>query len=601
MMQQLTFSRDEVNRLPSKPGIYKFYSDNDKLIYVGKAKDLKKRVASYFQRNLSAGRKTQKLVSETDRIEVALVNSEFDAFLLENALIKENQPRYNILLKDDKTFPFICVTDEPFPRVISTRNRELESGKYFGPYASVRAMKNVLDLIRNLYHIRTCKFVLTDKNIEKGKFKICLEFHIGKCKGPCEGLQSIEEYNEEIEQVTQILMGNLKPVRDFFENEMKSCAQLLEFEKAEAAKQRLILLDKFQSKSVVVNPRITNIDVFTIVSDEKHSFINYLKIHNGSINQTLNIEVKKKMQESDEEILSLWIIEIRKQFNSNAAEILTNIKLDNYLGGDITTPRKGDKRKLVELSLKNVIYYKKEKSTTRQPRNNSQEKTLIRLKEDLQLKSIPNHIECFDNSNIQGSYPVASMVCFLKGKPAKNEYRKFNVKTVSGPDDFASMFEIVKRRYYRLKEEGRPMPDLIVIDGGKGQLNAAIKAMKDLDLYGAVAVIGIAKRLEEIYFPDDEIPIHIDKKSPSLKLLQQIRNEAHRFAITFHRKKRSGQSLKSELDVIKGIGGKTKNKLLFRYKSISRIRSAPKTELIQLIGQKKTDILLKNLKKEASK
>lgn len=598
-MQQLTFSRNEVQRLPSKPGIYKFYSILGKLIYVGKAKDLKKRVASYFQRNLSVGRKTLKLVNEIARIEVALVNSEFDAFLLENSLIKENQPKYNILLKDDKTFPFICVTNEPFPRVISTRQREVNAGKYFGPYASVRAMKNVLELIRNLYHVRTCNLALIHRNIQKGKFKVCLEYHIGKCKGPCEGLQSEEAYNMEIEQVSHILKGNLKPVKDHFENEMRSHAQRLEFEKAEEARQRLILLDKFQSKSVVVNPNITNIDVFTIVSDEKHGYINYLKIHNGSINQTLNIEVKKKIQESDEEILSLWIIEIRKKFISNAGEILTNIPLDTQLGGEINTPQRGDKRKLVELSLKNALYYKKEKSTSRIPRVTPAEKTLLRLQEDLQLKSMPDHIVCFDNSNIQGRNPVASMVCFIKGKPARNEYRKFNIKTVQGPDDFASMHEIVKRRFYRLIEEKKSMPDLIVIDGGKGQLNAAIKALKELDLYGSVAVIGIAKRLEEIYFPDDEIPIHIDKKSPSLKLLQQIRNEAHRFAITFHRKKRSDESLKSELDNIKGIGDKTKNKLLFQYKTLSRISSAPESDLIQLIGTQKTRILLESLKKKA--
>jgi excinuclease ABC subunit C len=597
-MQQLTFSRDEIHRLPSKPGIYKFYSARGILIYVGKAKDLKKRVASYFQRNLTGGRKTQKLVNETVRIEVALVNSEFDAFLLENSLIKENQPKYNILLKDDKTFPFICVTNEPFPRVISTRQREVDTGKYYGPYASVRAMKNVLELIRNLYHVRTCKLALTDQNIQKGKFKICLEYHIGKCKGPCEGLQTREQYNLEIDQVHHILKGNLKPVKDHFENEMNAHAHRLEYEKAEEAKQRLILLDKFQSKSVVVNPNITNIDVFTIVADEHHGYINYLKIQNGSINQTLNIEVKKKMQESDDEILSLWIIEIRKKFKSNSGEILTNITLNTQLGGEVNTPQRGDKRKLVELSLKNAFYYKKEKSSTRIPRITSEEKTILRLQQDLQLKSVPDHIECFDNSNIQGRFPVASMVCFLKGKPAKNEYRKFTIKTVEGPDDFASMHEIVKRRYYRLLKEEKLMPDLIVIDGGKGQLNAAIKALKELDLYGAIAVIGIAKRLEEIYFPEDEIPLHIDKKSPSLKLLQQVRNEAHRFAITFHRKKRSSESLQSELDNIKGIGEKTKNKLLYQYKSLSRILSAPESELIQLIGENKTEILLESIKKE---
>jgi len=599
-MQQLFFSRNEVHRLPSKPGVYKFYAKNDSLIYVGKAKDLKKRVSTYFQKNISQGRKTRKLVYETDHIEIAIVNSEFDAFLLENSLIKENQPKYNILLKDDKTFPFICVTNERFPRVISTRKMDVTMGKYFGPYASVRAMKNVLDLIRNLYHVRTCNFALTARNINNGKFKVCLEYHIGKCKGPCEKLQTEEDYNQEIDQVFHILKGNLKTVKSYFEKEMKYQATRLEFEKAEASKQRLLLLDKFQSKSIVVNPNITNIDVFSIVSDENFGYINYLKIHDGSINQTLNIEVKKKMQESNEEILSLWIIELRNKFNSNASEILTNIHLDNHLGGEVIIPQKGDKRKLVELSLKNAIYYKKEKSISRKPYTKPVEKILIRLKEDLQLKTIPKHIECFDNSNIQGHNPVASMVCFLKGRPAKNEYRKFNIKSVEGPDDYASMYEIVNRRYGRIIEENKSLPDLIVIDGGKGQLNAAIKALKNLDLYGSVPVIGIAKRLEEIYFPHDEIPVHIDKKSPSLKLLQHIRNEAHRFAITFHRKKRSNQSLQSELDNIKGIGEKTKNRLLLHFKSLNKIKSASTDEIIKLIGDHKAHLILPYIKKDVS-
>ncbi len=596
-MQHLFLSRNEVSRLPSKPGIYKFYAKNDLLIYVGKAKDLKKRVSTYFQKNQSFGRKTRKLVNETSRIEIAIVNSEFDAFLLENSLIKENQPKYNILLKDDKTFPFICVTSERFPRVISTRKMDVAAGKYFGPFASVRAMKNVLDLIRNLYHVRTCNFALTERNIDNGKFKICLEYHIGKCKGPCENLQTEEDYNKEIDQVYHILKGNLKPVKDYFEKEMKEQSANLEFEKAEAAKQRSLLLDKFQSKSIVVNPNITNIDVFSIVSDDSYGYINYLKIHNGSINQTLNIEVKKKMEESNEEILSLWIIELRTKFNSNAREILTNIPIENHLGSELIVPQKGDKRKLVELSLKNAIYYKKEKSISRKPKTRPEEKILMRLKEDLQLKAIPEHIECFDNSNIQGHNPVASMVCFLKGRPSKSEYRKFNIKTVEGPDDFASMYEIVYRRYRRIINENKSLPDLIVIDGGKGQLNAAVRALKNIELYGAIPVIGIAKRLEEIYFPEDEIPVHIDKKSPSLKLLQHIRNEAHRFAITFHRKKRSNQSLQSELDTIKGIGEKTKTRLLSQFKSLEKIKSASSEDIAQLIGNHKAQIILTHIKK----
>ncbi len=600
-MQALSFTVGEVNKLPDRPGIYSFFSKNNHRIYVGKAKNLKKRVASYFQHGGNQGRKTKKLISETVRIEITIVNSEFDALLLENALIKENQPKYNILLKDDKTFPFISVTNERFPRVISTRKVNPGSGRYFGPYASVRAMKNVLDLIRNLYHVRTCKLVLTENNIRKKKFKICLEYHIGKCKGPCEGLQQEEEYNYEIDQVLHILKGDLKPVSRYFETQMQENASRLEFEKAEESKQRLLLLDKFQSKSIIVSPSITNIDIVTILSDDKNGYINYLKIHNGTIHQTLNIEVRKKLEETEQEILALWIIELRSKFNSNAKEILSNIVLENDLGVPVHVPQRGDKRKLVDLSLKNALYYKKEKSAEDKPDLSANERILMKLKDDLQLKSMPRQIEGFDNSNIQGHHPVASMVCFKDGKPSKKNYRKFNIRTVTGPDDFASMEEIVYRRYKRVLEEKEPLPDLIVIDGGKGQLNAALQALKDLNLYGAIPVIGIAKRLEEIYFPDDEIPVHIDKKSTSLKLLQHIRNEAHRFAISFHLKKRQDHSLDSELDHIRGIGPATKKILLNHFRSIKNIRSAPIDDLNRLIGNRKTAFLIDGLKKEVSK
>ncbi len=596
-MHELSFTKDDVRDLPSKPGIYQFFSKDKNLIYVGKAKDLRKRVASYFQQKHSHGRKTRKLINETSRIEITMVNSEFDAFLLENSLIKENQPKYNILLKDDKTFPFICVTNERFPRVISTRKVIPGSGRYFGPYASVRAMKNVLDLIRNLYHIRTCKLLLNENNIKKKKFKVCLEYHIGKCLGPCEALQDEDNYEKEVEQVVHILKGNLKPVKDYFEHQMKTLAEALEFEKAEEARQRLLLLDKFQARSVIVNPGITNIDVITIVSDNKKAYLNYLKIHNGSINQTLNMEVKKKLDETEKEILTLWIIESRKRFNSNAREILTNLEIEDDLGVQVHVPQRGDKRKLVDLSLKNVLYYKKEKRSAKEKGTKPERYTLQKLKEDLQLKKLPRHIECFDNSNIQGHNPVASMVYFKDARPLPGEYRHFNIKSAKGPDDYASMKEVVTRRYVRLVEEKKPLPDLVVIDGGKGQLNAAIDALKELNLYGAIPVIGIAKKLEEIYLPDDEIPLHIDKKSPSLKLLQQVRNEAHRFAITFHRKKRSKDSLKSRLDEIKGIGEKTKNKLLSHFKSLQRIENSDRKEIEDLIGKHKAKIILENIKK----
>ena len=595
-MERSLFSPDEVKFLPNKPGIYKFYSNESKILYVGKAKDLKKRVASYFYSNVTKGRKTQRLISETKKIEITIVNSEFDAFLLENSLIKEHQPRYNILLKDDKTFPFICVTNERFPRVISTRKREPGTGNYFGPYASVRAMNNVLDLIRNLYHVRTCKYLLTENNIEKKKYKVCLEYHIGKCKAPCIGLQQEDDYNSEIQYVLKILKGDLKPVKDYFKDQMISFSNKLEFEQAEEAKQRLLLLDKFQSKSVVVNPRITNVDVFSIVSNDEKGYINYLKIYNGSINQTLNLEVKKRLEETDEEILALWIIELRNKYQSNADIILSNISVQGKLGARVTVPKKGDKRNLVELSLKNALYYKKEKNSV-EPRLYLYDKILYQLQEDLQLKTVPKHIECFDNSNIQGFDPVASMVCFKNGKPSKKDYRKFNIKSVTGPDDFASMYEIVHRRYKRVKNEKGSIPDLIVIDGGKGQLNAAIKALNDLNLYGSIPVIGIAKKLEEIYYPYDDIPLFIEKKSSSLKLLQQIRNEAHRFAITFHRDKRSKTSLTSQLDNIRGIGPKSKTALLSYFKSFDNIQKASPEEIETVLGPGKSKILLNYIKK----
>ncbi len=595
-MEKSLFSPDDVKKLPNKPGIYKFYSAELKILYVGKAKDLRKRVASYFHGNVFKGKKTQRLINEIRQIEITIVNSEFDAILLENTLIKEHQPKYNILLKDDKSFPFILVTKERFPRVISTRNMDPSKGQYFGPYASVRAMNNVLDLIRNLYYVRTCKYLLTESNINKQKYKVCLEYHIGKCKAPCIGLQSEDEYTSEMKYVLNILKGNLKPVRDYFKHQMKAYSEDLEYEKAEEAKQRLLLVDKFQSRSVVVNPNITNVDVFSIVSDDERSYINYLKIYNGAINQTMNLEVKKRLEETDPEILELWIVELRKKFQSTSSDIYSNISVPGYPGIKVLVPKKGDKRKIVELSLKNALYYKKEKNTT-EPKVTRNDKILLQLQEDLQLKSLPKHIECFDNSNIQGYDPVASLVCFKNGRPSKKDYRKFNIKSVVGPDDFASMHEIVFRRYKRMMEENGHIPDLIVIDGGKGQLNAAIKALNELNLYGSIPVIGIAKRLEEIYFPYDDIPLFIEKKSTTLKLLQQIRNEAHRFAITFHRDKRSKTSLKSRLDNIPGIGPKTRTVLLSHFKSVENIINASHREIASVVGSNKATLLADRLKK----
>ncbi|HLF34643.1 MAG TPA: excinuclease ABC subunit UvrC [Cyclobacteriaceae bacterium] len=602
MMEVLHFLPGNVNLLPDKPGIYKFFSSGDILIYVGKAKNLRKRVASYFQSIAGKTGKTKRLVSETKKIEITLVNSEFDAFLLENSLIKQYQPKYNILLKDDKTFPFINVTREPFPRVLVTRKFLEGSGQFFGPYANVRAMRNILDLIRNLYHIRTCNLNLSGKNIKAGKFKVCLEYHIGKCKGPCEGLQEADEYDDEIRHVINILKGDLKPVKDYFKNAMTEHAGNLEFEKAEISRQRLELVEKFQAKTVVVSTSITNMDVFSIISGEKSGFINFMKISNGAIIHSQTIEAKRKLDESDEELLSLWIIEFRKKYKSISGEILSNIEVRNDVGADVFVPQKGDKRKLVELSIKNALYFKKDHLQLKESRPSRKDNILMRLQDDLRLGSIPRLIECFDNSNLQGTNPVSAMVCFRNGFPSKKDYRKFNIKTVEGPDDFASMQEIVYRRYRRQIEEGHELPDLIIVDGGKGQLSSAAESLKKLGLYGKVAIIGIAKKLEEIYYPGDELPLHIDKRSPSLRLIQNLRDEAHRFAITFHRDKRQKSSLTGILDSIYGIGEATKLKLLKKYRSLQNIQNASVDELIRLIGKARAELIKSALeKKEASR
>lgn len=587
-MEVTYYKVEDTNKLPDQPGVYKFYNQQHDLIYVGKAKNLKKRVSSYFNRSAGSSRKTRKMVSEIAAIEFTIVNSEFDALLLENSLIKKNQPKYNILLKDDKSYPYILLTRERFPRIIPTRRMVPGAGQYFGPFASVKAMNNILELIRNLYTIRTCRYDLSEENIRSGKFKVCLEYHIGNCKGPCENLQSEEDYNRDIEQATNILKGNLGVARNYFKEKMHEAAENLEFETAQLFKDKIELLSKYQAKSLVVNPQIGDTDVFTIVSDGKVAFINYLKVNNGSIVLTKTIEVKKKLDESDEEILALMIVELRNKYVSSATDLLTNIDIPIQIDSvNIIVPKIGDKRKLVDMSIKNVLYYKKERYNQSLSTKQKENRVLITLKEDLRLKDLPMHIECFDNSNIQGTNPVASMVCFKNGKPSKKDYRKFNIKTVVGPDDFGSMKEIVYRRYYRLQTEELPMPDLIVIDGGKGQLNAACKALKELQLYGSIPIVGIAKRLEEIYTPEDPYPLHIDKKSESLKLLQRIRDEAHRFAITFHRQKRSIAALKTELEEIPGVGKKTAMALLKNFKSVKNIREADEQTLSILIGASK--------------
>lgn len=581
--------------IPSSPGIYRYYNKEDILIYVGKAKDLKKRVSSYFTKQSQYNRKTEKLVSEIERIEFTIANSEFDALLLENNFIKQNQPKYNILLKDDKTFPYLCILKERFPRIISTRKFIPKQGEYFGPYTSVVSMKAVLELVRQLYSIRTCSLLLSKENIELKKFKVCLEFHIGNCKGPCEGLQEENSYLEEIAQARNILKGDLSVVENEFTRRMNAAAETMEFEKAALYKHKLELLEKFQTKSLVVNPKLTNIDVVTITSTELEAFINYLKIKEGSIIFSKNLEVKKKLDETDEEILSLVVQELRTTYLSDNPEVYTNlllpVKSEDF---ENVVPQIGDKKKLVDLSLKNALYQKRDKEISKEEQKSKKNKVLHIMQENLRLLQYPKIIECFDNSNFQGTNPVASMVRFVDGKADKKGYRHFNIKTVTGPDDFASMKEIVGRRYKRIIEEQGEYPQLIIVDGGKGQLSSACEALQELGLYGKIPIVGIAKKLEEIYYPEDPLPLLISKKSPALLLIQRIRDEAHRFAITFHRQKRSKSTFVTEIESIPGIGKKTADKLLAHFKSVKKIKEASLEELTTIAGKSAAEKIVKH-------
>lgn len=580
--------KEAIQRLPDSPGVYRFYNSDKELIYIGKAKNLKKRVNSYFTRAAGINRKTLRLVSEITGIEYTVSGTEFDALLLENNFIKQNQPKYNILLKDDKTFPYICILKERFPRVIYTRKYIPEQGEYFGPYSSVSAMKNVLDLIRKLYSIRTCSLMLSQQNIEQQKFKVCLEYHIGNCKAPCIGAQTEEAYQEEIEQARNILKGDLSIVHQHFRTQMQEAATNMEFERAQRYKEKLSTLERFQSKSMVVNRALTDIDVLTISSVEAYAYINYMQVKEGAIVFSKSVEIKKKLDESDEELLAFAAQELRVGNNrivySNTPITLLDENVENVV------PKIGDKKKLVSLSLRNALELKKEKEILREGKRSKQLETLAILQKDLHLTALPLVIECFDNSNFQGTTPVASMVRFVNGKPDKKNYRHFNIKTVTGANDFASMNEIVARRYKRILGEAGQLPDLILIDGGKGQLSSACEALKALGIYGKIPIAGIAKKLEEIYYPEDPIPLHINKKSPGLLLLQQVRDEAHRFAITFHRQKRS-KSIKTEIEDLHGIGKNTASKLLRHFKSVKKIREAPFEELETIIGKKKAEIV----------
>ncbi|GAB3959912.1 excinuclease ABC subunit UvrC [Spirosoma harenae] len=581
--------KQELTKVPHEPGVYRYFDATGEVIYVGKAKDLKNRVSSYFTNSKGHDRKTLRLVSQIRKLEFTIVHTEFDALLLENQLIKRYQPKYNILLRDDKTYPFVCVTNEHFPRVLVTRQIDRKLGTFYGPFANLKPMYTVLDMFSQLFTIRTCNYNLAPENIAAGKYKVCLEYHIGNCKGPCEGKQSEESYEKDIEQIHHILKGNLKPAQEYFKGQMIEAASELAFEQAQKYKEKIDVLQRFQSKSTVVNPKITNADVFSIASDEVSAYINFMKVANGTIVQTHTVEIKKKLDETDSDLLTMMIVEFREQYGSDAKEIISNIPLDVDLKVEVTVPQIGDKKKLLDMSLKNVLYFRRERqeraAAEATANASKKDRVLIRLKQDLQLKTIPNRIECFDNSNIQGTNPVSAMVCFIGGKPANREYRHFSIKTVIGPNDFASMYEVVTRRYTRVLTEGTDMPDLIVIDGGKGQLSAACDALKAMDLYGKVPIIGIAKRLEEIYFPEDNLPLYIDKKSESLKLIQRIRDEAHRFAITYHRDKRSRNSLISELENVEGIGKKTAAKLLKHFKGVTKIRDANFDEVAEVVGK----------------
>jgi excinuclease ABC subunit C len=578
--------KNQVASLPDSPGVYRYYNKEAVLIYVGKAKSLKKRVGSYFNKQSQYNRKTEKLVSEIVKLEYTLANTEFDALLLENNLIKQNQPKYNILLKDDKTFPYLCILKERFPRIISTRKYIPKQGEYFGPYSSVGAMNSLLELVRQLYSIRTCSLLLSKENIEEKKFKVCLEYHIGNCKGPCEGLQEEQAYNEEIAQARFILKGNLSIVEDYFVDRMKEAAEKLEFEKAGFYKFKLERLGNFQTKSLVVNRKLTDIDVVTIASSETDAFVNYIQIKEGAIIFSKNLEIKKKLDESDEDILNMAVQEVRSEHKSNNAEVYTNIALSVKSDAfENVVPQIGDKKKLVDLSLKNALYLKREREINKEERKTKKNEVLHILMDNLRLLQYPKIIECFDNSNFQGTNPVAAMVRFVDGKPDKKGYRHFNIKTVVGPDDFASMKEIVGRRYKRIMEEEGEYPQLIIVDGGKGQLSSACEALQELGLYGKIPIVGIAKRLEEIYYPEDPLPLLISKRSPGLLLIQRIRDEAHRFGITFHRLKRSNSTFVTELESIPGIGKKTADKLLAHFKSFKKIKEASFEELREVAGE----------------
>ncbi len=575
----------QLKTLPNSPGVYQFFDAKGLIIYVGKAKNLKKRVSSYFTKTHDNG-KTRVLVKKIVDIKHIVVDTETDALLLENNLIKKYQPRYNVLLKDDKSYPWICIKNERFPRVFSTRRVIKDGSEYFGPYTSMKTVSTLLDLIKGLYQLRTCNFDLAPDKIENGKYKVCLEYHLGNCRGGCEGLETEQEYAENIKAILEILKGNFKDSLQKFRLQMKRFAEELHFEDAQKIKEKIEILENYQSKSTLVNPKISNVDVFSIISDEGFGYVNFLQLSYGSIIRSHTLEIKKKLEETDNELLELAITEIRQRFHSKSKEIYVPFKVNLGTEIKVTVPKLGDKKHILDLSERNAKYYRLERlkqiKITDPDRHTN--RLMAQMKADLRLKVEPRHIECFDNSNIQGTNPVAACVVFKNGKPSKKDYRHFNIKTVEGPNDFASMEEVVYRRYKRLLEEKQSLPQLIIIDGGKGQLSSALKSLDELNLRGKIAIIGIAKKLEELFYPNDSIPLYLDKKSETLKIIQQLRNEAHRFGIEHHRNKRSKSALNTELETIPGIGEKTVVELLKHYKSVKRIKDASLADLEKVVG-----------------
>jgi len=593
--KKVDYLKSLIEVLPNKPGVYQYFDKSAAIIYVGKAKDLKKRVSSYFTRTNYENNKLRLLVHKIADIKHIVVENESDAFLLENNLIKKYQPRYNVQLKDDKTFPWICVKNEAFPRIFSTRTLKDDGSVYYGPYTSGLMIKTIIDLIRQLFPLRTCKHNLTASAIGENKFKVCLEYHIGNCLAPCIGEQTVGNYNDSINQIHQILKGNINQVSLYLKELMKSYSDSFEYERAQMIKEKIQLLKRYQSRSTIVNPRISNIDVYTIKEEGNYAFVNYIKVINGAIIQAHNLEIRKQLDEQKEDLLPMAIVEIRNKIPSSANEILLPFPID--LGMPLiklSVPVRGDKKKLLDLSLRNARHYQMEQRKQREAvsAESRYERILQKIKEDLRLTVKPVHIECFDNSNIQGKEAVASCVVFRNTRPSKKEYRHFHIKTVTGANDYASMEEVITRRYTRLLKEEKDLPQLVVIDGGKGQLSAAVKSLEKLGLRGKIAVIGIAKKLEELYFPDDSVPLYIDKNSETLKALQNLRNEAHRFGITFHRNQRSKKMTLSVLDQIDGVGEQTKQKLLTRYHSIENILKEDPSNLYREIGKQRAGKIL---------